>query len=60
MSHTESRGLLAFWANIDADYQLEYLKWHNCEHMAQRVNIPGFHVGQRYWLDFSVWAPQRR
>ena len=48
MSHTEPRGLLAFWANIDADYQLEYLKWHNCEHMAERVSIPGFHVGHRY------------
>lgn len=48
MSNTEPRGLLAFWANIDADYQLEYLKWHNCEHMAQRVSIPGFHVGHRY------------
>ncbi len=48
MSHTEPRGLLAFWANIDADYQLEYLKWHNCEHMAERVSIPGFHLGHRY------------
>ncbi len=48
MTHTEPQGLLAFWANIDADYQLEYLKWHNCEHMAERVTIPGFHVGHRY------------
>ena len=48
MSNTEARGLLAFWADIDADYQLEYLQWHNCEHMAERVSIPGFHVGHRY------------
>jgi hypothetical protein len=48
MSNTEPRGLLAFWADIDADYQLEYLKWHNCEHMAERTSIPGFHVGHRY------------
>ena len=51
MSTTEPRGLLAFWANIDANYQLQYLKWHNCEHMAERVNIPGFHVGHRYRAD---------
>ncbi len=48
MTHTEPQGLLAFWADIDPDYQLEYLKWHNCEHMAERVAIPGFHVGHRY------------
>ena len=48
MTHPEPQGLLAFWADIDADYQLEYLKWHNCEHMAERVSIPGFHVGRRY------------
>ncbi len=48
MTHPEPQGLLAFWADIDADYQLEYLKWHNCEHMAERVSIPGFHVGHRY------------
>jgi hypothetical protein len=48
MTHPEPEGLLAFWADIDADYQLEYIKWHNCEHMAERVGIPGFHVGHRY------------
>ncbi len=48
MTHREPQGLLAFWADIDEDYQLEYLKWHNCEHMAERVSIPGFHVGHRY------------
>jgi hypothetical protein len=47
-TQTEPQGLLAFWADIDADYQLEYLQWHNCEHMAERVSIPGFHVGHRY------------
>jgi hypothetical protein len=48
MTQTEPKGLLAIWADIDADYQLEYLKWHNCEHMTERVTIPGFHVGHRY------------
>ena len=44
----ESKGLLAIWADIDADYHLEFEKWHNCEHMADRVTIPGFLVGYRY------------
>lgn len=48
MAHTEPQGLLAIWANIDPEYQREFLQWHNCEHMAERVNIPGFHVGHRY------------
>ena len=44
----ESKGLLAIWADVDAAYHLEFEKWHNCEHMADRVTIPGFHVGYRY------------
>jgi hypothetical protein len=48
MSPAEPQGLLAIWANVDPDYEREYLQWHNCEHMAERVSIPGFHVGHRY------------
>jgi hypothetical protein len=47
-THPDPEGLLAIWANVDADYKDEYLQWHNCEHMAERVSIPGFHVGHRY------------
>lgn len=43
-----SKGLLAFWTDIDEDYILEFRKWHNCEHMTERVSIPGFHLGRRY------------
>lgn len=48
MTHPEPQGLLAIWANVDEDYQREYAQWQNCEHMAERVTIPGFHVGHRY------------
>lgn len=48
MTGTEPQGLLAIWANVDAGYERDYLHWHNCEHMAERVSIPGFHVGHRY------------
>lgn len=48
MNSTEPQGLLAIWANVDTAYQPEFVKWHNCEHMPERVSIPGFHVGHRY------------
>lgn len=48
MSSTEPQGLLAIWANVDAAYQPEFVQWHNCEHIPERVSIPGFHVGHRY------------
>src|ERR1700709_1545586 len=41
-------GLMAFWADIDPDYVLRYQQWHNCEHMPERVAIPGFREGRRY------------
>ena len=48
MTPTEPQGLLAIWANVDADYQPEFVQWHNCEHVPERVRIAGFHVGHRY------------
>lgn len=44
----EARGLMVIWADIDLAYHLEFEKWHNCEHMADRMTIPGFQVGYRY------------
>ncbi|MGF1622424.1 MAG: hypothetical protein ACFCUR_17670 [Rhodomicrobiaceae bacterium] len=43
-----SRGLMAFWADIPEDNLLDFQKWHNCEHMPERVSIPGFNRGCRY------------
>jgi hypothetical protein len=43
-----SEGLLAFWADIDQDYVLGFQQWHNCEHMRERLAIPGFLAGRRY------------
>ena len=48
MNSTEPQGLLAIWANVDAAYQPAFVQWHNCEHVPERVSIPGFHVGHRY------------
>jgi hypothetical protein len=41
-------GLMAFWSDIDQDYVLRYQQWHNCEHIPERVGIPGFREGRRY------------
>lgn len=44
----DARGLMAFWSDIDEDYVLRYQEWHNCEHVPERVSIPGFLRGRRY------------
>jgi hypothetical protein len=48
MEHLAASGLMAFWAKIDADYLLRFQQWHNCEHIPERVSIPGFLLGRRY------------
>jgi hypothetical protein len=48
VTNHEPKGLLVIWGDVDPDYRIEYQKWHNCEHMTERVSIPGFHVGRRY------------
>ncbi len=39
---------MAFWADIDAGYTPRFQEWHNCEHIPERISIPGFNVGRRY------------
>lgn len=48
MTHAEPVGLMAFWADIDVEYETRFLEWHNCEHMPERVSVPGFREGRRY------------
>ncbi|MHA1555281.1 MAG: hypothetical protein ACTSU0_12835 [Alphaproteobacteria bacterium] len=43
-----SAGLMAFWADFDEDDISAVRQWHNCEHMSERVNLPGFRAGRRY------------
>lgn len=43
-----TRGLMAFWANVAAEHQPAYQRWHNAEHIPERVGIPGFVRGLRY------------
>ena len=48
MTDGEPGGLMAFWADIDSGYEPRFLEWHNCEHMPERVSVPGFREGRRY------------
>ncbi len=48
MRAEESTGLMAFRGDVEADYVAEFRQWHNCEHVPERVGIPGFRVGRRY------------
>lgn len=49
MTEKEKReGLLVIWADIPEDYRHTFRMWHNCEHVPERVNLPGFCAGYRY------------
>ncbi|MCH8883074.1 MAG: hypothetical protein IIA41_06190, partial [SAR324 cluster bacterium] len=48
MKRTGSKGLMGFWVDIDDGYLLRFQEWHNCEHIPERVSLPGFNVGRRY------------
>jgi len=45
---SDGSGLMAFWARIAPGYLDRFREWHNCEHIPERVSIPGFLSGQRY------------
>ena len=43
------RGLLAVWMDIPAQIEEDFNHWYNEEHIAERVGIPGFLSGRRYF-----------
>lgn len=45
---TGSNGLMAMWADIDEGDLPAFQQWHNCEHIPERISIPGFNTGRRY------------
>jgi len=45
---SQGSGLMAFWTRIESRYLDRFREWHNCEHIPERVSIPGFLCGQRY------------
>lgn len=43
-----TEGLMAFWSDIALARQPAYQRWHNNEHIPERLSIPGFVRGRRY------------
>jgi hypothetical protein len=41
-------GVLAIWHTIAHDAEAEYWRWHDREHIPERVSVPGFLRGRRY------------
>ena len=48
METQEPAGYLAIWSDVDPEHRTPFVKWHNCEHLTDRVTLPGFLVGRRY------------
>lgn len=44
----DADGLMAFYADFEEKDVDAFRRWHNCEHMAERVAIQGFVRGRRY------------
>lgn len=41
-------GVLAIWNSIIPEAEDDFYRWHNTEHMPERVGVPGFLRGRRY------------
>lgn len=42
------KGALVIWHGITAEAEEDLIRWHNTEHIPERVGIPGFLRGRRY------------
>ncbi len=48
MAKTRGTGLLMVWADIDPQYESEYHRWYDEEHIARLLAVPGFLSAGRY------------
>ena len=48
MAPSQPKGLLTAWMNIPPDYEEEFNRWYNTEHLQERIRIPGFLTARRY------------
>jgi hypothetical protein len=42
------QGVLAIWHSMTPDGDQDMIRWHNSEHVPERVGVPGFLRGRRY------------
>jgi hypothetical protein len=45
----QGSAFITMWHDVDASAEEEWHAWHTHEHMPERVRIPGFLAGRRYW-----------
>lgn len=48
MTSETKRGLLCIWTDVDPAHDADFNRWYNCEHMQERVAIPGFQNARRF------------
>ena len=48
MSKTRGTGLLMVWTDIDAEFEAEFNRWYDEEHIARLLEVPGFLSAGRY------------
>jgi hypothetical protein len=48
MAKTRGTGLLMVWADIDPEYEAEYHRWYDEEHVERLFSVPGFLSAGRY------------
>jgi hypothetical protein len=48
MAKTRGTGLLMVWTDIDAEYEAEFNRWYDEEHVARLLQVPGFLSAGRY------------
>ena len=46
---TRGTGLLMVWADIDPEFEAEYHRWYDEEHIAHLLAVPGFLSAGRYF-----------
>ena len=48
MAKTRGTGLLMVWTDIDEEYEAEFNRWYDEEHVAKLLTVPGFLSAGRY------------
>src|SRR6516164_8544124 len=48
MSKTRGTGLLMVWSDIDAEFEVEFNRWYDEEHISRLLQVPGFLSAGRY------------
>jgi hypothetical protein len=48
MTKTRGTGLLMVWTDVDPEFEAEFNRWYDEEHIARPLQIPGFLSAGRY------------